>query len=101
MIVEVTEDEFIRDAAWIREVATQLKLYNTRISIDDFGTAYASLSRLTDLPFVELKLDRSFVSNCAADKLKRALCQTVVDLARRLERRCARKVSRPQTTWDA
>jgi len=84
VIIEVTEDEFIRNPEWMREVATQLKLYNAWISIDDFGTAYASLSRLTDLPFIELKLDRSFVANCAADKLKFALCQTVVDLAHRL-----------------
>ena len=83
VIVEVTEDEFVRDPESLREVATQLKLYNAWISIDDFGTAYASLSRLTDLPFIELKLDRSFVSNCASDKLKYALCQTVVDLAHR------------------
>jgi EAL domain-containing protein (putative c-di-GMP-specific phosphodiesterase class I) len=41
------------------------------------------LLRLTDLPFVELKLDRVFISGCASDKLKYALCQTVVDLARR------------------
>jgi EAL domain-containing protein (putative c-di-GMP-specific phosphodiesterase class I) len=85
VIVEVTEDEFVRDPVSLREVATQLKLYNAWISIDDFGTAYASLSRLTDLPFVELKLDRSFVSNCTSDKLKYALCQTVVDLARRFK----------------
>jgi EAL domain-containing protein (putative c-di-GMP-specific phosphodiesterase class I)/FixJ family two-component response regulator len=85
LIIEVTEDEFVRDPEWMREVATQLKLYNAWISIDDFGKAYASLSRLTDLPFVELKLDRSFVSNCGADRLKYALCQTVVDLARRFQ----------------
>jgi len=83
VILEVTEDEFVRHPEQLREIATQLKLYKARISIDDFGTAYASLSRLTDLPFVELKLDRSFVSNCGSDKLKYALCQTVVDLARR------------------
>jgi EAL domain-containing protein (putative c-di-GMP-specific phosphodiesterase class I) len=83
VIIEVTEDEFIRNPEWMREVAIQLKLYNAWISIDDFGTAYASLSRLTDLPFIELKLDRSFVSNCSTDRLKYALCQTVVDLAHR------------------
>jgi EAL domain-containing protein (putative c-di-GMP-specific phosphodiesterase class I) len=83
MIIEVTEDEFVRNPEWMREVATQLKLYKAWISIDDFGTAYASLARLTDLPFIELKLDRSFVSNCASDRLKYALCQTVVDLAHR------------------
>jgi EAL domain-containing protein (putative c-di-GMP-specific phosphodiesterase class I)/FixJ family two-component response regulator len=83
VIIEVTEDEFILDTKSMREVATQLKLYNAWISIDDFGKGYASLSRLTDLPFVELKLDRSFVSNCGSDRLKYALCETAVDLARR------------------
>jgi EAL domain-containing protein (putative c-di-GMP-specific phosphodiesterase class I)/ActR/RegA family two-component response regulator len=83
VIIEVTEDEFLVDPKSMREVATQLKLYNAWISIDDFGKAYASLFRLTDLPFVELKLDRSFVSNCGSDRLKYALCQTAVDLARR------------------
>jgi len=83
LIVEVTEDEIIRDPDWIHEVAMQLRLCNVALSIDDFGSAYASLSRLKDMPFREIKLDRSFVSNCGADKLKRALCQTVVDLAHR------------------
>lgn len=83
LIVEVTEDEVISDIASIHEVATQLRLYNVWISIDDFGSAYASLSRIKDLPFREVKLDRSFVANCAADGLKRGLCQTVSDLAHR------------------
>jgi EAL domain-containing protein (putative c-di-GMP-specific phosphodiesterase class I)/FixJ family two-component response regulator len=82
LIVEVTEDEVIRDLEWIHEVATQLRIYNVWLSIDDFGSAYSSLSRLKDLPFREIKLDRSFVTNCAGDPLKRGICQTVVDLAR-------------------
>ncbi len=81
LIVEVTEDEIIRDPHWIHEVAMQLRLCNVSLSIDDFGSAYASLSRLKDMPFREIKLDKTFVSNCGADKLKRALCQTVVALA--------------------
>jgi diguanylate cyclase (GGDEF)-like protein len=83
LIIEVTEDEIIRDPDWAREIATQLKLYNVGISIDDFGSAYASLSRLNDLPFMEVKIDRTFVSGCASNKLKYSLCQTVVDLAHR------------------
>lgn len=83
LIVEITEDEVIRDPAYVAEVATQLKLYNISLSIDDFGSAYASLSRLLELPCEELKLDRSFVADCASNDLKRALCQTVVDLSHR------------------
>jgi two-component system, cell cycle response regulator len=83
LTVEVTEDEVIRDSEWAYEVATQLKLYNVDLSIDDFGSGYASLSRLNDLPFAEVKIDRSFVSGCGSNQLRRSLCQTVVDLAHR------------------
>jgi EAL domain-containing protein (putative c-di-GMP-specific phosphodiesterase class I)/FixJ family two-component response regulator len=88
LVIEVTEDEIIRDPDWVREISTQLRLYNAWISIDDFGSAYASLSRLRDLPFSEIKLDSSFVTGCADDALKRGLCQTVVDLARRFGASC-------------
>jgi EAL domain-containing protein (putative c-di-GMP-specific phosphodiesterase class I)/FixJ family two-component response regulator len=83
LVLEITEDEIIRDPEWLREIATQVRLYNAAISIDDFGSAYASLSRLKDLPFSEIKLDRSFISGCASDPLKHSLCQTVVDLGHR------------------
>jgi EAL domain-containing protein (putative c-di-GMP-specific phosphodiesterase class I) len=84
LIIEVTEDEVITSPDWISEVCTQLKLYGVGISIDDFGTAHSSLSRLLDLPCVELKLDRTFVSDCASNRTKHALCRTVIDLAHRV-----------------
>jgi two-component system, cell cycle response regulator len=83
LIVEVTEDEVTRNSEWAREISTQLKLYNVALSIDDFGSGYASLSRLNDLPFIEVKIDRSIVAGCASNQLKHGLCQTVVDLAHR------------------
>ena len=93
LIIEVTEDEVVKDPQLMREVSTQLKLYNIWTSIDDFGTAHSSLSRLLEMPCAELKLDRSFVANCASDRLKHALCQTVVDLAHRVQSRiCAEGV---------
>lgn len=85
LVIEITEDEVIADLRGIGEVMTQLRLYNTTISIDDFGSAHSSLSRVKDLPFAEIKLDRSFVAGCASDSLKRGLCQTVADLAHRFE----------------
>jgi EAL domain-containing protein (putative c-di-GMP-specific phosphodiesterase class I)/ActR/RegA family two-component response regulator len=81
LVFEITEDDVIRDSECVQELATQLKLYNAWISIDDFGSAYSSLARLLHLPCVELKIDRCFVSNCSSDENKRKLCQTVVDLA--------------------
>jgi two-component system cell cycle response regulator len=96
LTIEITEDEVIRDPKWAREIASQLRLYNVGISIDDFGSAYASLSRLNDLPVIEVKIDRSFVAGCAADQLKHGLCQTVVDLAHRFgATACAEGVEAP------
>jgi EAL domain-containing protein (putative c-di-GMP-specific phosphodiesterase class I)/ActR/RegA family two-component response regulator len=83
LIVEITEDEAINDPELAREVAVQLKLYNVHVSIDDFGSGYSSLARLKELPFAEVKLDRSFVNGCAHDRTKRAMCEAVVELAQR------------------
>jgi EAL domain-containing protein (putative c-di-GMP-specific phosphodiesterase class I) len=83
LIVEITEDEAISDPKLAHEIAVQLKLYNVHVSIDDFGSGYSSLSRLGELPFAEIKLDRSYVRGCATDRRKRAMCETVVELARR------------------
>jgi EAL domain-containing protein (putative c-di-GMP-specific phosphodiesterase class I)/CheY-like chemotaxis protein len=85
LIVEITEDEAISDPELAREVAVQLKLYNVHVSIDDFGSGYSSLARLKELPFAEVKVDRSFVNGCARDATKRAMCEAVVDLARRFK----------------
>jgi EAL domain-containing protein (putative c-di-GMP-specific phosphodiesterase class I)/FixJ family two-component response regulator len=97
LIVEITEDEPIRDRARLYEVAAQLKLLGVRISFDDFGTAYSSLSRLLEVSFVELKLDRSYVKECSSNLLKYALCQTVVDLAHRVGSIvCAEGIENPE-----
>jgi EAL domain-containing protein (putative c-di-GMP-specific phosphodiesterase class I) len=84
LIIEITEDEVVRDAETVREIAAQLKIYDVSLSIDDFGSAYSSLARLLEIPCTELKIDRQFVANCSLEPLKHALCQTVVDLAHRV-----------------
>jgi EAL domain-containing protein (putative c-di-GMP-specific phosphodiesterase class I) len=81
LIVEVTEGDVLLDLSGIREIATQLKLYNVGISIDDFGSAHSSLARVRDLPCVELKLDRSYVLGCATDGAKQSVCAATIELA--------------------
>jgi EAL domain-containing protein (putative c-di-GMP-specific phosphodiesterase class I) len=83
IILEVTEDQVIRDISTAHEIATQLRIYGIGLALDDFGSGYSSLSRLKDLPFAELKLDRSFVTGCGLDADNAALCTMVVELAHR------------------
>jgi EAL domain-containing protein (putative c-di-GMP-specific phosphodiesterase class I) len=85
LIVEITEDEAIRDPRLAREIAVQLRLFNVHVSIDDFGSGYSSLSRFQEVPFKEIKLDRSYVRGAAEDESKREMCRVVADLARRFQ----------------
>src|SRR5262245_44942530 len=83
IILEVTEDQIVRDMKLAQEIADKLRVSGIQIAIDDFGAGYSSFSSLRDLPFVELKLDSSYVKNCATDATNAAICQTAVDLAHR------------------
>jgi EAL domain-containing protein (putative c-di-GMP-specific phosphodiesterase class I) len=83
LIVELTEDEVIRDPDLAHEIAVQLKLHDVGVSIDDFGIGYSTLERLRTLPFAELKIDRSLVDGCSKDQEKYRLCKRIVDLAHR------------------
>ena len=85
LLFEVTEEEALRDIDAIQETATQLAIYGVALSIDDFGVGYSSLSRLKDVPFQEIKLDRSLVHGSASNHTRGALCQTVVGLAHLLK----------------
>jgi EAL domain-containing protein (putative c-di-GMP-specific phosphodiesterase class I) len=83
LILEVTEDQIVRDIKLSKAIATELKISGITIAIDDFGAGYSSFSSLRDLPFAELKLDWSFVKGCATDATNAAICQTAIDLAHR------------------
>jgi EAL domain-containing protein (putative c-di-GMP-specific phosphodiesterase class I) len=81
LVVEVTEDQIVRDVARAADIATQFQIYDIALSIDDFGAGYSSLARLKQFPFAELKLDMSFVQGCAGNPQNEALCKAIIDLA--------------------
>src|SRR5690348_16685393 len=68
LIMEVTEDEIINDLQLANEAAAELRTFHCTLAVDDFGAGYSSLARLRQLPFSELKIDRSYVMNCNVDK---------------------------------
>jgi EAL domain-containing protein (putative c-di-GMP-specific phosphodiesterase class I) len=83
LVLEVTEDEIIDDVGLANEVAKEINACHCTLSLDDFGAGYSSLSRLTQLPFGELKIDRSYVTNCHADRTNAGLCEVIVELGQR------------------
>jgi len=83
LIIEVNEDQIVSDIGLAHEFAAEMRGSAVSISIDDFGAGYSSFSSLRNLSFAELKVDRSFVRDCATDTTNAAICQTAIDLSHR------------------
>ncbi len=81
IILEVTESDLVHDKVALKTFATRAILQGFLMSIDDFGHGYASFERLRDMPFTELKLERSMVDGCARDPALRSICKAAVQLA--------------------
>jgi len=62
-----------------------LRDHGFRVSIDDFGSGYSSLSKIAHLPVHAIKIDREFVAGLPADEKKGKIIQTILSLASSLE----------------
>jgi EAL domain-containing protein (putative c-di-GMP-specific phosphodiesterase class I) len=81
LILELVEDQIVRDIVLANAIAEQLRLSGISIAIDDFGADNSSFSSLHELPITELKIADSFTRNCATDPAQGAICRTAIDLA--------------------
>ena len=82
--LEVTEESFMADPDRAHAVITEAHFRGLRISIDDFGTGFSSLSYLRDLPIHEIKLDRSLVVPCLTDQRSRLIVESTITMAHAL-----------------
>jgi len=81
LCIEITETTAFKDAVRTMDILSRIRLKGMSLSIDDFGTGYSSLKLLRQMPFSELKIDRSFVSDLATSRDSRAIVKTIIDLA--------------------
>ena len=81
LMIDVTEEQIVSEIKLANELSKTFAEHNVRLAIDDFGKGYASLMKLKELPFAEMKLDRSFVVGCGTDRVHAPICKTVIDLA--------------------
>lgn len=82
--IEITESAFLFHFQDSRKILDELAANGLRLAIDDFGTGFSSLSYLSDLPFQELKIDRSFIAEIGRDSAKRAVTRGIVELGHAL-----------------
>jgi EAL domain-containing protein (putative c-di-GMP-specific phosphodiesterase class I) len=84
LTIEVTEQACNIDPGAVRETFTALARIGVRLSLDDFGLGDSSLSRLQQLHFDELKIDRSFVKNALTEPTDRNIIEFSTQLAHSL-----------------
>ena len=82
---ELTESLFVRDFDSVRSMMEGIRAQGIRISLDDFGTGFSSLSYLKKLPLDQLKVDQSFVRDMPHDDGACKIANTIVHLGSDLD----------------
>jgi EAL domain-containing protein (putative c-di-GMP-specific phosphodiesterase class I) len=82
--LELTESSVIEAHQRNLALIADLRRIGIRVIIDNFGTGYASLSYLKNLPVDGLKIDREFISGLPNDRGNAAIIQSVTTLAAKL-----------------
>ncbi|MFN2491925.1 MAG: putative bifunctional diguanylate cyclase/phosphodiesterase [Pyrinomonadaceae bacterium] len=83
--LELTESSIMSNPQLAIDVLTRLKKMGVRVSIDDFGTGFSSLSHLKQLPIDALKIDQSFVHDMTTAPDDAALVMAIITLAHNLK----------------
>lgn len=85
--LEITEMSALELNKEVRTILTKLRIRGFNISLDDFGTGYSTIQELNELPFNELKIDRSFIMTLDEKETSNAIVQYTIDLASKLDYR--------------
>jgi EAL domain-containing protein (putative c-di-GMP-specific phosphodiesterase class I) len=84
LTIEVTEASSLHDVELVTDVFTRLRVRGIALSLDDFGTGTSSITQLYRMPFTELKIDRSLVSELPHTQAAATVVTAIVELAHRL-----------------
>jgi diguanylate cyclase (GGDEF)-like protein/PAS domain S-box-containing protein len=84
LCLEITEHTLVRDMESTVGALEVIRDYGVRLSLDDFGTGFSSLSYLKRFKIDSLKVDRSFVDGLGIDPEDIAIVDAVITLAHSL-----------------
>jgi len=82
--LEIPESAVMSERDGVHRMLARLSERGVRVAVDDFGSGYASLSHLKQLPVDVLKVDKSFVQNIGTDEEDDAIVRSTIDLAHSL-----------------
>mgnify|MGYP001074904298 CR=1 FL=1 len=82
--LELTESAVIQQVTESIQRLEKLRQMGLRISIDDFGTGFSSLSYIVRLPIDTLKIDRSFINELEHSRQAQAIVSTIITMGHSL-----------------
>ncbi|MBV8491603.1 MAG: EAL domain-containing protein [Candidatus Eremiobacteraeota bacterium] len=82
--LELTESSIMRDITSGIAMLHDFKALGVRLSVDDFGTGYTSLSYLRRFPIDVLKIDQSFLRDLLPGSQDEAIVKAIVTLSESL-----------------
>lgn len=84
LIIEITESIGNMEQATIAEIANKFINNNIKLSIDDFGSMYSSLSVLSLIPFSEVKLDKSIVNDLVFNERGQVIVEYIISMSKKM-----------------
>ncbi len=85
LIIELTESATVENVEQLADSFRQLRDAGIRVSLDDFGTEYSTLTLLRDLPVDEVKIDQSFILKLTPQKKRdAAIVESTIELCNKL-----------------
>lgn len=84
LMLEITETAMMADPDHAIKTLTTLRELGLKLSIDDYGTGFSSLSYVKRLPVNELKIDKSFVLDMTTDENDAVIVRSTIELAHNL-----------------
>lgn len=81
---ELTESVMVNDFHHLSETMKEFSAMGINVSIDDYGTGYSSLVYISQLPFNEIKIDRSFIIPLVESSRNKTIVKTTIDMAKSL-----------------
>lgn len=100
LIVEITESVAVTNIARCLETLSRLRIKGFGVSIDDFGTGFASLQQLSRVPYTELKIDQSFVTGTSGKPHLLAVVESSTDMAKKLGLKCVGEGIETLEDWN-
>ncbi len=97
---ELTETNVLEESAEVLESLTRIAINRIGISVDDFGTGFATIERLRDFAYSELKIDRSFAAFGNEDDFADASVRASILLGRNLGMRIVAEGIETRQQWD-